>query len=114
MFFSRFIKKLDPATKEKIRLRLAMLYAAIAWNGFAIGIYMISNKHRESPGVPKGFTRILGSQTEESQVIRIKGFNVVERTVYDKKQLDEIRQNIINPPNTANDDDDNNNDDSDF
>lgn len=59
-----------------------------------------------------GFTRILGSQTEESQVIRIKGFNVVERTVYDKKKLDEIRQNIINPPNTANDDDDN--DDSDF
>ncbi|KAL2728543.1 uncharacterized protein V1478_006175 [Vespula squamosa] len=106
MFFSRYLRKLDPAKKEKIRFRLAMLYAGIAWNGFAIGVYILSNRHRDFSGTPKGFTRVLGSQTEESQIIRIKGFNVIEKTVYDKKQLDEIRQNIINPPNTPNDDDD--------
>ncbi|XP_047356756.1 uncharacterized protein LOC124951847 [Vespa velutina] len=106
MIFSRYIKKLDQATKEKIRLRLAMAYAIIAWNGFAIGLYMLSNGRHEAPDTPKGLTRVLASHTEESKVIRIRGFNIIENTVYDKSKLDEIRNNIINTHNNTSNDED--------
>ncbi|XP_035732669.1 uncharacterized protein LOC118446286 [Vespa mandarinia] len=105
MIFSRYIKKLDRATKEKIRLRLAMAYAIIAWNGFAIGLYMLSNGRHETSDTPKGLTRVLDSNTEASKVIRIKGFNIVENTVYDKNKLDEIRHNINSHNNTPDDED---------
>lgn len=52
--FSRFIRKMGQAKKEKIRLRLATAYAIIAWNGFAISLYMISNSRHESSSTPKG------------------------------------------------------------
>lgn len=52
--FVRYIKKLDPVKKDKMRVRLAAMYAIIAWNGFAISLYMISNERYESPNTPKG------------------------------------------------------------
>ncbi|KAI4487218.1 hypothetical protein M0804_005367 [Polistes exclamans] len=98
MFFSRLFKNLSKAQREKIHFRIALLYAAISWNGFAVGLYMLSNSGKEIPGVPKGLEKLTSSHTDTAQVIRFKGFNIVENTTYDKEQIDEIRHNILNPP----------------
>lgn len=98
MFFSRLFKNISQAQREKIHFRLALLYAVISWNGFAIGLYMLSNTTKEIPGVPKGLEKLTSSHIDTAQVIRFKGFNVVENITYDKEQIDEIRKNIINPP----------------
>ncbi|XP_043503562.1 uncharacterized protein LOC122525062 [Polistes fuscatus] len=97
MAFSRLFKNLSRAQREKIHFRLALLYAALSWNGFAVGLYMLSKSTKEIPGVPKGLEK-LASHSDTAQVIRFQGFNIVENTTYDKQQIDEIRQNILNPP----------------
>ncbi|XP_015179954.1 PREDICTED: uncharacterized protein LOC107068254 [Polistes dominula] len=98
MVFSRFFKSLNPVQREKIHFRIALLYAALAWNGFAIGIYLFTRDKKEISGISRGLKTLSTSDTNTAQLIRFKGFNIVENTIYDKKQIDEIRQNILNPP----------------
>ncbi|KAK2589223.1 hypothetical protein KPH14_002025 [Odynerus spinipes] len=103
---SRYIRRMSREKREWVQSRLAILYAVVAWNGFAICLYMMYNQRNEAYNLPKGLIRAAQSESiQNAEVVRIRGFNVVEKLIYGKEEIDEARLHMKNVKSTDDSDD---------
>lgn len=90
-----FIKHMSNERKQKIRHRLAILYAIIAWNSCAYFMYYNHKERLVKNDLPPGLQySALTKNVATTKVISMEGFKVVENTFYNKEQIDNARRII--------------------